>query len=543
MMKKTWIRLLSLALMLCLLAGCGSSEPGPTQQDVNAYQYDFDFEVPDDVVSTKPVEEWDTYDDPTQSPQNSTQGYGLTTSNVVSSDTDTVRYVMIYNPAIYREQDTYNPALSTGSLSSQVEVDLNRGGLTQRPENLTVSQDQLQDLPVTDRQEGDRAGTLAPSYQEGDEKVFYCSDPKDLYGARIAREFTCRYVGTYCNIWVADVKLSDKIIQGYGQEFDAYIYPSVSQAFGQGRFTENGGKVNLLYYPIPEGIGGFFSVWDLYSSYEVTPDQVAYYGLNTDHAIVHINGKYANYQKYPQLETFMYSVMAHEYQHLICATNAFENGTFTFCDTWINEAMSGYIEETLYQGVKENSSGHLSAFYDSDLIRNGQSLYNFGNTGEDVGVYGSVYLYSAYVAHLAGQDVFSNFHRNWRNSYDANLTVAKALVSSVPQQVYTAVDEAVPYPASLYFATPEEAWMSKLTLCFYLELMGRDGTDPAAFQQVDTRDLLYNEVNPANIEGGGRIIIALSGGEYVIPADADDGLIYVGLNEDFQVATPLICKG
>ena len=84
--------------------------------------------------------------------------------------------------------------------------------------------------------------------------------------------------------------------------------------------------------------------------------------------------------------------------------------------------------------------------------------------------------------------------------------------------------------------------MSKLTLQFYLELLSKDDTDPEAFSLVDGRDLLYNQINPATIEGGGRIIIALQGDSYTIPSDADTGLIYVGLNGNFEPVTELVFR-
>jgi len=39
--------------------------------------------------------------------------------------------------------------------------------------------------------------------------------------------------------------------------------------------------------------------------------------------------------------------------------------------TWLNEAMSGYVEEQLYPGAKE-SAGHYDAFVESNRIRHGQ---------------------------------------------------------------------------------------------------------------------------------------------------------------------------
>jgi len=100
----------------------------------------------------------------------------------------------------------------------------------------------------------------------------------------------------------------------------------------------------------------------------------------------------------------------------------------------------------------------------------------------------------------------------------------------------------VPYPETLVFDSYYEQLLSKLTLQFYLELLSKDATDPKAFATVNGQDLLYNQINATTIEGGGRIIVALQGDSYTIPADADEGLIYVGLNKDFEPVTALICS-
>ena len=89
-------------------------------------------------------------------------------------------------------------------------------------------------------------------------------------------------------------------------------------------------------------------------------------------------------------------------------------------------------------------------------------------------------------------------------------------------------------------ADPPTGITSKLTLAFYLSLLERSADAPLAYGNVDPLTLLYDEVNPANIEGGGRVIIAVKGNVFDIPEDADDGLVYVGLDENFQPVTPFI---
>ena len=544
-MKKTTIKFVALLLAVALLAGCtAAGNQPPKTDDVQENQFDFG------TLPTVGIN-WDAMnsDDETTGPLYpeeviSVDNYWVDTSTTtLTNPSDPVRYVMIYNPAVYDEMNPYlDTSRSTGSMGMQVEVDLNRGGLEEERTYMGIDQGKLNEKLSFDELggEGDRAQAMITPFRVGDTKIFYCYDTVSMNNPRIARTFTCRYAGTNCNVWVADCQMSEAVVNDYGTQFDNYIYANVVSTFGPSRFAQYGGKVNLLYYPMPDGIGGCFGFYDLYASDQVTLQEITTYGLNTDLDILHING---NYTSYDYMQTYMRSTMAHEFQHLICATNAFENLDFTICPVWINEAMSGYIEELLYPGVKEDDfCGHMDAFRQDQLIRNGQSMYNFYNTNTEVGVYGSVYLYAQYVANLAGSDVFSSFHRYWRSSYSPTLSDAEALAEAFTMDVHAAVDESIPYPSTLLFDNEYEAWLSKLTLQFYLELLSKDDTDSAAFATVDGRDLLYNQINPATIEGGGRIIIALQGDAYTIPYDADRGLIYVGLNADFEPVTDLIYR-
>ena len=49
--------------------------------------------------------------------------------------------------------------------------------------------------------------------------------------------------------------------------------------------------------------------------------------------------------------------------------------------------------------------------------------------------------------------------------------------------------------------------------------------------------MLYCKEAPVEIEGGGRVIVAVENGSFTIPADAGEGLIYIGLDENFNVVT------
>lgn len=79
----------------------------------------------------------------------------------------------------------------------------------------------------------------------------------------------------------------------------------------------------------------------------------------------------------------------------------------------------------------------------------------------------------------------------------------------------------------------------KLTLHFYLSMLSKDG-GLAAYNYIQNSSLLYDELDGTTIEGGGRIILATKDTSFEIPDDADSGLIYIGLDKDFQIVTAYV---
>ncbi len=489
-MKKFFTTLTALILCIALLAGCGDSSNSINNNNNNDY-------------------------------------------NKPAQVTDDLSYVLIYNPNIYNELIQYNPKLNTGELYEYVEAIVNRADgteMTELPATIPYSTSQVGGtIPESFDLSGNRGETMLIPYKVGDKHEFYCG-----FEEREIQEFTCKYAGEYCNVWESNNYVDQSCLEKVGKEFDENIYETMTETFGKGRFVDNGGKVNILIYPIDSnGLMGFFNFYDLFATGEVTEKGKNTYGINTDHAIININSLIVN----NQFIDSTYATLAHEYQHLLAATRVFDTLYLTKMRTWLNEAMSGYIEEQIYPGTKE-TSGHYDEFSNSARIRHGQSLYNFETSTAlldfDIGVYGSVYLFGEYLTKVAGNDVFSNIHKYWSTSYSTTLSEAEAIANSVPSSFYNEIDSSFTYNG-IYFKDKYEEWLSKLTLNFYISLLNYDINDPDAYQKVVSQTLLYDEINPADIEGGGRVIVALKGNEFEIPSDSDDGLVYIGLNKNFEV--------
>ena len=567
-MKRLIAVFLCLVLLLLPMAGCksegssssgaaapqgGTPKPGDAQNAGN--------EEPDDGGDAPVLHIPGSPDDPEILGQRSWDGGGSWDSRPNTSTAEPgvyvpsgvklqsygkeIAYVLIYNPYLYDEDLNssgldLNESLSTGSFGTQIDPDMHRGdGLEQEPEFLPWDQNSiLQDIDEMNLDlSGDRAGTFQKTYRVGDREDFYHHD--ENMASVVSDSFDCLYSGDHCVVWSLNGAITSADAQAVGEAFDEEIYPFDVEHYGEPRYAEDGGKVHILYHPFTRSVLGYFYSRDMYSSGEVTPAQAEQYKLNLNKSIIHINSKH----KYSENVDVCNGTLAHEFQHLINATDAFYTITGEWSKTWINEAMSGDAEEWLSPGTKE-ANGHYGALNGSGLIRGGQSLYNFKTDtvySFDIGVYGSVYLFSQFYKNLAGEDAFRKFHDYWRTCYTDTLDEAEALYEVMPDKWVQAIDKAYSYPSRLQIGNEKQTWMSKLVLHFYLSMLHFDSWDPECFGEVKVSSLLYDEINPAGIEGGGRLIVATKDGSYELPADADRGLIYIGLDSDFNPVTPLIC--
>lgn len=484
---------------------------------------EFTFNTAD---KTEPVPEYTQAPQSPQEPQN---------DSLFGTDAD-ISYVMIYNPALYSEKKNFNSTLSTGNISSYVEAAVIRAdGLDEVPEILPTDTSYAQFVFESFESSSDKAGSFITPYKKGQYRNFYYGDSAQTrrYGS-----FECRYAGTYCNIWTNDGSVSNNTVDSLGREFDTNIYSRVVNEFGKSRFAENGGKVNILIYNMNNPcLGGFFWCIDSYAQGEVSQADVqnwGFAGLNYDHDIINVNSQsIGNYE-------FICSTLAHEYQHCINFTNTIDGISDYMMSSWLNESMSGYIEEKIYPGI-QLKNGRRDHLENSRRIRHGQSLYNFDNdmvaTNLDVGVYGSVFYFSQYLDNLAGSDVFTKISKYHRNNYENPMNEAKLIAQSVPYSAYSKIDSLVDFNKSsiMWTYSEEEKWLSKLTLDYYISVLKYDyGTDPKAFADINVQNLLYDEINAASIEGGGRIIVALKDGSFEIPSNASSGLCYVAFDKNFN---------
>ena len=127
-------------------------------------------------------------------------------------------------------------------------------------------------------------------------------------------------------------------------------------------------------------------------------------------------------------------------------------------------------------------------------------MFNFATTEDgDIGVYGSVFLFSTYLEKLAGEGVFRNFHNYWRFSRSSTLDDAEALYNSIPEAEADRIKNEYAYIGDIKFATNEQEWMSKLVLDFYMSLLKKADGSPASYAEVENQFLLYDEIIKVNL--------------------------------------------
>lgn len=503
----------------------------------------------DTADAASDVENGSTADSGRDDTENGTQTQTAAQGEVpVGHKLEGADYVLIYDPLIYDENDPQQiqreTSLDTGDLASQIVTGSLRADdmmdsldmpvlLSQGQINRDVDQGQIQ---LTD----DKAMGMDPVYSKGDQHDFYCFAGDITMQSRNPESFTCVYEGEDCYVWSYNDSVSEEEAAELGEEFDQEIYDKDVEAFGPGRFTQDGGKVNILMYPMQEHLGGFFAMADIFSEGEISPELAERLRPNYDHAIININSDMLE-ENMPYVK----STLAHEYQHLICASEIFYIIGTPIMRTWLNEAMSAYAEEMVYPGIKEDGM-YNQMMYLSDFYRTGQSLYNFGTEGDDyIGAYGAVYLFSQYLSQRAGDDVFSKVHEYWRTKGNPQLNEAAALAGAVPEDFYQEIDQSYDYPdqVSRAFSGKEEEWMSKLTLAFYMESLSGKLAKLEEYEDVLHSYCLYSEMDPQQIEGGGRMLVQTENGSFEVPENADSGLLYIGLDENFQAIPGSVIVG
>lgn len=453
-------------------------------------------------------------------------------------------YIMIYNPYVWQDgvdddTDTTNDNiyLYTGDISSSIVTGSHRAGLDEEPLPFNPTPGDLTMGVEIETQEGNRASFSDPVYKKGDVVDFWHFNVS--VDAREKDSFTCVYEGKFCYIWSMNNRcITESQAEVIGREFDAVAYPNDLAAFEVPRFTENGGKINILYYPMTDSYGGFFWLYDNFATGEVPESYVESIGLNLDHAIINMNPTFLTNGQ----SQFALSSLPHELQHQICCSDMNYMGFVPDMDAWLDETMSAYAEEISYPGAK-GEMGYQVNVFTSNNIRTGMSLQNFDyRTDPQIGAYGNAYLFGRMMTRM-DPEIFGKVHSNWRMSFNQDYSEANVLYDSATKEMMDFFGQQFWLDCvNENFRDESENYLSNLTWWYHVSCFNdMEFADMLEYDEGAVRaSMLYMETNGVNIQPGGRIIVAVSGDYFEIPEDASVNLVYTCFDSDFNVVNNFV---
>lgn len=274
--------------------------------------------------------------------------------------------------------------------------------------------------------------------EQKDVWVIYETDENEYY----KRPFTLKVQTQHFNVWQdseSQVTISSSTEAKLQQNLEK-IFDLETQIFGSNEiqnpyFVATPQKINIFVYdldPKDTGVAGFFYNFDLY----------------TQDAIDHLNGdaKKAENQKEEhssqvhsnQMQCFyinetmlgrpiLYSVLSHEFQHMLCFINKFINQGATntqMPDTWYTEMLSVLAQDitaktldiTTTSDLCNCFTGYISAF-NAGAYR---GFLNWDDNNETVLGYGNVYAFGSYLARRYGKGSPVAFIKSMAQNKKAN---------------------------------------------------------------------------------------------------------------------------
>lgn len=347
---------------------------------------------------------------------------------------------------------------------------------------------------------------------------------------RLAKE------GEHCCIWTLEndtVSFTEEQTDAMLDQFERIIYPSNTSRFGGFRDLSGDGKLHILTYAMNStSVCGFFDSYDLYTQEEIKeidPDDYESYNYLP---IINVNSRMAN------RDAIVYGTLAHEFQHLILRSAVLETpanrdrlGNEKTVGVWLNEGFSMAAEEFAYPGSVAEQ-GYIDAYGRSEKVRLGMSYQNFDATSNDVGAYGQSFLFAEYLRAQCGDDVFRSILDYWRGAETiSGLTEGTAIRMRLADEQIRSLQSLCLYSDAVRakLGTEDEILLSLLALTFRLAILLKEESGLFAIGASDPSMPVYSGAG-RKIEGGGALLLTCDG-SFTVPADADSGLIFVGIKD------------
>ena len=423
--------------------------------------------------------------------------------------------VLIYNPLPY---DAKGNLLFTGTIATMQEDEPTIGAPIFTPGKHIAGKD------------------CSTGKKDPDQHDFWvCTDlltyRYDKHTFRLAAE------SAHCRVWTMEedsLSFTDAQATAMAEQFESVIYPTDTACFGGFRDMGGDGKLEIVTYDMNSlSVCGFFDSYDLYTREEI--EQIDPLDADSYNCLPIINVNSCMAEK----ESVVYGTLAHEFQHLILRSaalaspaNADQLGSERTIGVWLNEGFSMAAEEQCYPGSVAEQ-GYLDAFGQSEKVRQGMSYCDFDATSNDVGAYGQSFLFAEYLRTQCGDDVFHDMLAYWSGAEDlAALSDAQAICSQLSGEQAAALDAYFGYsdPVREKLGSEEEIILSEFALAFRLAIVLRETDGLFAIDGFQAEMPVYTGTG-RRIAGGGALLVEC-GGSFTVPADADGGLVFVGISDN-----------
>lgn len=315
-----------------------------------------------------------------------------------------------------------------------------------------------------------------------------------------------KYSGEKVDIWVHDNQISDAQAIRIGQEFDNNIYPLMTTNFGEESDLDNNNKINILIYDIKDNFGdtnvftqGYFNPMDLYDVEGSNNGEVLY--IDT-YPTMDITDSYGN-----QGIENLYTVIVHEFQHMISFNEKTIKGDAGSLDTWIDEGLSMAAEQ-LY--TNKPRMDRINYYNQSSSITNGHSLLYWGDNNDTLSNYSLSYLFMEYLNAQAdiGDSIYKEIIQNPNSDYKAIEDVVKKYIDN-----------------NMDFGEFMTNFRMALTLNYSIGKYGFKNKE--GFNQLQKK--IYNG-NEINLRGGGAVVVKANS-SLDIPSNKGDNIVYFGSDE------------
>ena len=317
-----------------------------------------------------------------------------------------------------------------------------------------------------------------------------------------------KYSSKKANIWVHENQISEAQAIRIGNEFDNNIYPLINQNFGQESDVDKNSKIDILIYDIQDNFGntksytqGYFNPNDLYNTQTSNKGEVLYIDTYPSLDIT----DYYNNQGIENL----YSVIVHEFQHMV---NYNENAIKENAgkqDTWITEGLS-MAAEHLY--TNKPRMERINYYNRSNSITNGHSLLYWDYNNDTLANYSLSYLFFQYLKVQAnvGESIYKEIIQNDNNDYRAIEDIIKKYID-------------------------KNMTFGEFMTDFRIALTLNESSGKYGFKNMEGFDRLQKKIytgSETQLRGGGAIVIKAND-LLEIPDNKGNDIVYVG-NKDIE---------